>query len=62
MKRGEFDIALEIRGIECENALDRVDTHRGHEPGIIDLNALDFMFSHDLFPSRVDCGNVRKKS
>ena len=55
-------IALEIGTIEREEAIDCVDVHDGNQTGVIDLYALNAVVLDNLFPDRVNRGDVRRQS
>lgn len=54
MQRDDTVVALEISGIKREDTVNCIDGHGGNETGIINLDALDAVVLHDLFPGGVD--------
>jgi hypothetical protein len=54
MESGDAAVTLEIRSVESEHTLDAIDSHDGHQPRVIDSDALHAMVPHDSFPGSVN--------
>ena len=53
-------VAREVSGVERKNLVDAVCLHRGDKPGIVNLDAQDFVCGHELPPGAVRERGVRQ--
>ncbi len=62
MYRFDLREAREVFGVECENAPDSVDMHRGSKTGIVDLCPRHSMSDEQLAPCEMNVQIVGKKA
>jgi hypothetical protein len=53
-------VTFEIRNVESQNIINRIDAHDGNEAGIENFDALDAVVPDKLFSRRVDRRGVRQ--
>ena len=58
MNRDNAVISLEIRWIVLKNAIQPLDFHSCHEPGIMDLNSFYIVLDNKFSPLRIYGGGV----
>lgn len=61
VNHSDVAVALEIGGIESQDALYRIDAHKRDQPRIVHLDTLDLVISDNSLPSCVDGRNVRQQ-
>jgi hypothetical protein len=55
---GDTLVAAEVTGVVGEDAIDPVNSHRGDESGIVNLNSLHVMLYDELPPFRIDVRRI----
>jgi hypothetical protein len=60
--RSDFGEASEVRVVECQKALHRVDLHDRDEAGVVNLNALDAVSGDQKFPDGIDLWDVGEQA
>jgi hypothetical protein len=61
MKGCDVAVALEVRSIERENTLHRVDLNDGNQPSVINFDALDLVGCRNPLSHSIDSGNIGKE-
>jgi len=51
-------VAFEVVGVVGEDAMDPMNSHRGHETGIMNLNSLYFVLDEESAPLRINSGSI----
>src|SRR5689334_19019292 len=61
VKHGDFGEALKVARVESEDLGDPVGEHRGHDPGVVDLNSGNRVNDYEPSPLRMDAASIGKK-